>query len=165
MRTSVLGTAVAVVLVVVACDDTTAPVTSFRATLDGADEVPAVSSTGAATASITLSGTTLSYTLTITTAPGSAITVAHIHTANAGVAGPIRVNLCGTGGTVPACPAGAGTLTGTFTVASGSTAVLGTPALTFDGLVSAMRNFGAYVNVHTATNAGGEIRGQLLPAP
>ncbi len=50
--------------------------------------------------------------------------------------------------------------------------MLGTPALTFDSLVSAMRTGGAYVNVHTnaegctpgeeGCNPGGEIRGQVV---
>ena len=47
------------------------------------------------------------------------------------------------------------------------------PAITFDELLSAMRSGGAYVNVHTnaagctpgnaGCNAGGEIRGQIVP--
>jgi hypothetical protein len=49
---------------------------------------------------------------------------------------------------------------------------VGTPAITFDSLLSAMRTGGAYVNVHTnvagctpgepGCNPGGEIRGQVV---
>ena len=65
MHTSLLRTVLAVALVGLACDDTTAPATSFQATLSGGDEVPAVNSTGTATATFTISGTSISYTLTI----------------------------------------------------------------------------------------------------
>jgi hypothetical protein len=46
-----------------------------------------------------------------------------------------------------------GTITGTATVIAGG--------ITFDSLYSAMKSGGAYVNIHTATNAGGEIRGVI----
>jgi hypothetical protein len=49
---------------------------------------------------------------------------------------------------------------------------VGTPPITFDSLLSAMRTGGAYVNVHTSApsctagdpgcNPGGEIRGQVV---
>ena len=59
--------------------------------------------------------------------------------------GPVRLNLCGTGAPQPACTSGTGVLaTGT----NGTT--VGTPAITFDSLLSAMRTGGAYVNVHTS---------------
>ncbi len=160
--------AVAVVLVAAACDDTTAPATSFDATLRGDNEVPAVSSTGTATATFTITATSITYTLRVQTLPATGITAAHIHTAAAGVSGPVRVTMCG-GATAPgnqACPATAGgSVTGTWTYASGSTAVEGTPAMTFDALVSALHNVGAYANVHTSANGGGEIRGQIVVTP
>jgi len=32
-------------------------------------------------------------------------------------------------------------------------------------LLENLRNFGAYANVHTTANTGGEIRGQILGVP
>jgi hypothetical protein len=176
MRTSTLH-AVLVALVGVACSDaTSAPVATWTANLNVANEVPAPTGTStlAGTATVTIAGGgtaagTITYSITLTGTPnaGGTITAAHIHTAAAGVGGgPVRVNLCGTGSPAPACPTGAGSVASTtVTYASGSAAVLNTPAMTFDGLVTALRAYGAYVNVHTTTNTGGEIRGQLLPPP
>jgi hypothetical protein len=162
-----LHAVVAVAIVGVACsDDTTGPVTSWTASLSGAREVPAVTSGAAGTATVGVSGLSVTYTLTITTLPTSAITAAHIHaSANAGATATVRLDLCGTGATgVPACPTTAGgSVTRTVAFASGTTAMPGTPALTYDAFVSAIRNYNAYVNVHTTTNTGGEIRGQLQP--
>jgi hypothetical protein len=82
------------------------------------------------------SGATLTWKLTFSGLTGSA-TAAHIHTAKPGVAGPVVVPLCGP------CK-------------SGQT---GTAKLTKQ-VISALESGDAYVNVHTAKNAGGEIRGQ-----
>ena len=82
----------------------------------------------------------------------------HIHIAPEGENGPVRLNLCGTDDT-PGC-----STTDTGTLVSDSNAVTtGTPAITFDSLVSAIRAGNAYVNVHTTANPGGEIRGQITP--
>ena len=85
----------------------------------------------------TLSGKTLKWTLTYSKLSGPA-TAAHIHMAAKGISGPIVVPLC------PPCKSG---LTGTATL---------TPAL-----LSAFKKHLLYVNVHTAKNPNGEIRGQL----
>jgi hypothetical protein len=172
MRTSKLPAVLAVVLAGVACSDNlTAPVTSWNATISVAQEVPASTGTSTlgGTATVSISGATLSYTLTLTGTPTSTITAAHIHAQTStgaattgGVgAGVVRVNLCGAG-TAPACPAGAGSVTSTVTYASSSALVLGSPSLTLDGLATILRAYGAYINVHTTNNAGGEARGQLL---
>ena len=34
---------------------------------------------------------------------------------------------------------------------------------TIDDVIQAVANGNAYVNIHTTTNPGGEIRGQLVP--
>jgi len=186
MRTSRLLFVLAVVLAGVACSDTlSSPVTTWTANIAVVNETPAPTGTstlaGTATVSLTGGGSgvgTVTYTLTLTGAPTSTITAAHIHggTAAAGAAGTtgaVRVNLCGastittdnratTSATWPTCPAGAGT-TGsqTATWATGATSVGGT-GLTFDQLVTAMRAYNLYVNVHTTNNGGGEARGQLV---
>jgi hypothetical protein len=95
--------------------------------------------------------------------------VAHIHVAPVAENGPVRLNLCGTGAPEPDCNSG----TGTVVLATGSNGtVIGTPAMTFDELLTEIRAGRAYVNVHTSSpgctpgdpgcNAGGEIRGQVV---
>lgn len=153
-----------------ACGDDDEPsgsaATSFSATLSGANEVPAVPTTATGTATLSLSGTQLEYTVNVTDLQNAV--VAHIHIAPTGENGPVRMNLCGTGAPEPPCTSGTGVLaTGT----NGTT--VGSPSITFDSLLSAMRTGGAYVNVHTDDGQGqpntgpgdmasGEIRGQIV---
>ena len=85
----------------------------------------------------TLSGTTLKWKLTFAKLTGPA-TAAHIHMAKKGVAGAVVVPLCGP------CHSGE---TGTATVSA--------------AVMSAFKKHLLYVNVHTAKNPAGEIRGQL----
>jgi hypothetical protein len=101
-----------------------------------------------------VSGAQITYTVNVTNLSNAV--VAHIHIAPAGENGPVRLNLCGTGDPQPACTSG------TAVLATGTNGtIVGTPAITFDSLLSAMRTGGAYVNVHTSANPGGEIRGQV----
>jgi CHRD domain len=138
--------------------------TSFTATLSGASEVPPVSTTATGTATLSVSGQQITYTVNVTNLQNAL--VSHIHIAPTGENGPVRLNLCGTGAPQPDCTNGTAVLaTGT----NGTT--VGTPPITFDSLLSAMRTGGAYVNVHTSApgctagnpgcNPGGEIRGQV----
>jgi hypothetical protein len=168
-RLSVLPLALAALLPAVsACgddDDPSGAATSFTASLSGANEVPtAVVTPATGTATLTVNGQQIEYTVNVTNITNAA--VAHIHIAPTGVNGPVRLNLCGTGAPLPACTSGTGVLvTGT----NGTT--VGDPPITFDSLVSAMRTGGAYVNVHTTSpgctagqpgcNINGEIRGQV----
>ena len=85
----------------------------------------------------TLSGTTLKWKLTFAKLTGPA-TAAHIHMAAKGKPGDVVVPLC------QPCKSG---MTGTATVSS--------------ALISAFKKHLLYVNVHTAKNPNGEIRGQL----
>jgi hypothetical protein len=156
---------VAVVLAAVfACsDDTTDPntVNDFGATLNGANVKPnAVTTTATGTSTFGYSGGNITYDVDYTTLTA---TRAHIHTGGpAGPPGGIRVYLCGStaagdiAGT-PACPATAGgSITGVATAANLNTGV------TMDVVVNEMRGFGSYVNIHTAANPGGEIRGNIV---
>jgi hypothetical protein len=153
-------------LVVTACgddDDPSGLATSFSATLSGAEEVPANSSTATGTATLSLSGDQIVYTVNVTNLQNAVL--AHIHVAPVGENGPVRMNLCGTGDPQPPCVSGTGVLaTGTNGTAVG---------ITFDELVSALRSGEAYVNVHTDNGqpppnsgpgdlAAGEIRGQVV---
>jgi len=85
----------------------------------------------------TLSGASLTWRLTFSKLTGRAL-AAHVHLGRRGVAGPVAVPLCGP------CASGAH----------------GTARLTVK-VRAALRSGGAYVNVHTAKNAAGEIRGQV----
>jgi hypothetical protein len=167
-RLSVLPLALAALLPALsACGDDNNPsgaATSFTATLIGANEVPAVATNATGSATLTVNGQQIEYTVNVSNIQNAV--VAHIHIAPTGENGPVRLNLCGTGAPLPACTSGTGVLaTGT----NGTT--VGTPAISFDSLVSAMRSGGAYVNVHTTAegctagqpgcNIGGEIRGQV----
>jgi hypothetical protein len=117
----------------------TSPV-RLTAKLAARGEVPApkaaVRATGLFTAS--LSGRSLTWRLTFSRLTGRAL-AAHIHLGKAGVAGPVAVPLCGP------CASGAH---GKVTVTS--------------RVRAALLARGAYVNVHTAKNAAGEIRGQVV---
>ena len=94
---------------------------------------------GVSTATVTESGSTrtLSWKLTFRGLSGKAV-AAHIHKGKAGVAGAVIVPLCGP------CKTGQ---TGRVRVSHDTADVL--------------ERGGAYVNVHTAKNAAGEIRGQI----
>lgn len=146
-----------------------ATATNFTATLTGANEVPAVTTTATGTATLSLSGNQITYTINATNLQNAVL--GHIHLAAAGVNGPVRLNLCGTGAPQPACASG----TGTVVVATGTNGTtVGAPPITFEELLAAMRTDGAYVNVHTSAagctpgdpgcNPGGEIRGQIVAA-
>jgi len=163
----VLKVAVAGLLpMVAACgDDGPSEATSFTATLSGTNEVPAVTTPATGTATLSVSGTQITYTITATNLTNAVL--GHIHVAATGVNGPVRLDLCGTGAPVPPC---ASTGTGTGVVATGTNGT--TLGITFDELLAAMRTGGAYVNVHTSAgpgctpapgcNPGGEIRGQIV---
>jgi len=126
----------------------------LRATLGASGEVPkpkgvSRSATGGFTGGLTRKGAggTLAWRLTYKGLTGAASS-AHIHLAKPGVAGPVAVPLCGP------CRSGA----------------RGNAKLNAR-TVKALLGGGAYVNVHTARNPAGEIRGQVrkggtaLPSP
>jgi len=108
----------------------------FVTPLGGVQEVPRVATAATGTASVILNPATatIHYRMTTTLTP----TGAHIHRGIAGVAGPV---------VYPLAPLGAN--------------IDGTQAVTPTD-VAELRGGRFYVNVHTAANAGGEIRGQLL---
>ena len=144
---------------------------NFRARLIGYEEVPAVNTVaeGSFSAKANRDGTSVDYTLTFSTLQG-AVTQSHIHFAQKSVNGSIIVWLCGTAALpgpagTPTCPAGGGTVTGTFTSASvlaaTNPATQQLSAGDLESLLDAMRAGIAYVNVHSSLSPGGEIRGQI----
>ncbi len=120
---------------------------SFTYSITGNQEVPPVSTgaIGTGTASLNAAETQLTFNFTFSELSTS-LTAAHFHMANAGINGSIVRTLTGdiTGGT------GSGVWRSTDSEPL-------TPAL-----VSALKSNGIYINIHTTTHPGGEIRGQLI---
>jgi hypothetical protein len=129
------------------------PSNNFAATMNGSSEVPATTSPATGSATFTVSGTTVTYTVTFTGLTGNP-TASHIHVGSTTVAGPVVVPFKGLPG------ATAGTFTGTFTQAD--IVVGASPSVTtLDDLLTQMRAGNTYANVHSTANPGGEIRGQI----
>jgi hypothetical protein len=140
----------------------------LRASLSGAQEVPAVSSTGHGTfvAEIDSSDSSFTYALSYDDLEGT-VTQAHIHLAQAGVNGGIMIWLCGTAALpgpagTPVCLSPGGTVTG---IVNASTVVgpagQGIAPGEWEEALAALRSGIAYANVHSTRNPGGEIRGQI----
>jgi hypothetical protein len=168
-NSAILAAALAVLLPgITACgddDDPTEQGANFSATLSGGEEVPAVSTPATGTATFSVSGSQINYTVNVIGLENPV--VSHIHIAPPGENGPVRLNLCGTGAPVPDCATGDGVL-----AAGSNGTTVGSPPISFDELVAAMQAGDAYVNVHTddgqpPSNTGqgdmasGEIRGQI----
>jgi hypothetical protein len=111
-----------------------------KVTLSGDQEVPPVKTAATGSGTITI-GDDMSVKGSVTTS-GVAATAAHIHLAAAGKNGPVIVPLTKSGDNAWAVGAGA--------------------KLTEDQM-KAFKAGELYVNVHSAANPGGEIRGQLKP--
>ena len=135
----------ALLLVGVALGAAAKPKDSLKATLNVGQEVPKPTGAkpgagGLFTATLTKAADgsgTLAWKLTFRKLTGEA-TAAHIHLGKPGKAGPVAITLCGP------CTSG----------------VTGTSPATAPQVAALLKN-GAYVNVHTAANAGGEIRGKI----
>ena len=143
----------ALVAVMTSCGG--AMTTTYKTTLSGANEVPAVTTAGTGTVTATLDISTKVLTVTgsysglsgAVTAPGALASGAHIHgPAAVGVNAGVLFNLTATAGAT----AGSGTLAQTTTI-----------TLT-DAQIIEINDGKYYVNLHTAANAGGEVRGQLI---
>ena len=111
-----------------------------KVTLSGDQEVPAIKTEAKGNGTITVKDDkTVSGSVTFS---GLSPTAAHIHEAAAGKNGGVIIPLTKTGDN-------------TFTVPPG--------AKLTDAQYESYKKGDLYVNVHTAANPGGEIRGQLKP--
>jgi hypothetical protein len=147
---------------------------NVREILVGYEEVPSVSTTGNGefNARINKAGSEVQYTLHYSDLEG-AIQQSHIHIGQPGVNGGITVFLCSNLGNGPAgtqpCPAPPATISGTITAADVSPNIPATQAARnqglntgeFDEFLAALRAGALYVNVHSTTWPGGEIRSQI----
>lgn len=133
----------------------------FKVRLTGFNEVPAVSSTGRGEWTARVRGDSVDWELSYEGLEGTTTTASHIHFGQKDVNGGVSVFFCGGGGR-PACTAGSGGFRGTFTAADViGPAAQGIAPGEFAELVRAMRAGKTYVNVHSTTWPGGEIRGQV----
>ena len=157
MRTHVAVLLATCLLGLAACggsaSSSTPPVSgvAYQATLDGTQEVPAVTTTAQGTAQIVHDpdNDTIDITITATGIPLGDITGFHIHVGAPGVNGGVIVNLSGLGLT--------------FSDIGGGTLQTSGQGLAFpDGNESDLIAGNCYVNVHTTTNPPGEIRGQIV---
>jgi hypothetical protein len=107
-------------------------------TLDGASEVPAVATAATGTATVDIkSDRSVTVLVTVT---GMTATASHIHEGAAGSNGPVILPFVKTGDN-------------TFAAAEG--------AKLTDAQYESYKAGKLYINVHSAKNPGGEIRGQL----
>jgi hypothetical protein len=126
-------------LALAACAGMSSSGKSVNVRLSGADEVPPVSAGGSGSGNFTIADDgSVSGSVSTNGVQG---TMAHIHQGAKGQNGPVIVPLAKNGDTYSA-PAGA--------------------KLT-DAQMQAFKAGNLYVNVHTASNKGGEVRGQLQP--
>jgi hypothetical protein len=149
---------VAAVALIGACSDDTTGIPSnveiFQATLNGANEFPALPTATTATgfATITALGNVISWQVEVENINN--VSIGHIHFGAAGTGGGVMVNLSPT----------AGSYTAKTVIAEGSATVA-------DSVLVHMRAGDAYVNIHTSDGAlagnntpgdypAGEIRGQ-----
>ena len=126
-----------------------AATTKMHATLNGKSETPKSNSKGTGSATVTISGKSLKYTLSAKglTGPTQA---AHIHFGKPGKAGPVILPICPKACKLPK----SGTLTAkNFTKAAG--------VKNFAAAVKAMKAGNTYANIHTKKHPAGEIRGQI----
>jgi hypothetical protein len=132
--------------IVLAADD-------FSANLTGDQEVPAVTTTASGSATVNIitdsEVTEINYEVTYSGLSGP-LMAAHIHLGAAGVAGGVMLPLV-----IGPSPFSGTLKEADLTPTGGVT--------TFAQAIDAIRAGDTYINLHTAANPGGEIRGQLKP--
>lgn len=113
---------------------------TFGARLDNLQETPPNGSAARGDAFLTVNPD-MSLTYLVTTTGFVGATNAHIHSGSFGVAGPIEEPLAG-----------------------GPTTWSGTTSPLSEQQIESLQNLGLYVNLHSSTFPGGEIRGQIVPS-
>ncbi len=122
----------------------------FVASLNGAQETPAIPTQATGTASLTLSDdfSEVQYVVTYQGLSGTLSAGAHFHVAGAGRSGPVIKAIALSG-----APA-SGRITGSWKTTDASQPLTA-------ALVESLMTERIYVNFHTSANSGGEIRGQV----
>jgi CHRD domain len=129
----------------------------FTAAISGANETPIILTGAFATATVTLDTATqtVSWNIDVYNLP-SGINNAHFHVGGPGIAGPTVVNIPFTANQ-----------SNDFNLTGSATAAQLTPRAdqgirSWDDFMQALQGGQTYINIHTAVNGGGEIRGQVL---
>src|SRR5438874_4201293 len=132
---------------------------TLTAELHGANETPApginTGAFGSATVTVDMNARTVTYRVDVFNLP-SGVTASHIHVGAAGTGGPVVVNFA------PPVPASndfrfSGTVKDTEFLLRADQGIRSA-----DDMFQAILGGNSYVNVHSAVNPGGEIRGQLV---
>ena len=152
---------VAAAFAIAACGGSSTPSsTEFgSASMTAGNEVPPRTSAATGSASYTVNGSTVSYTVNFTGLSGPP-TISHIHVGTPTVSGGVVVPFSGLPTTA------SGSFTGTFTAADVRAGTAGGVTVTagdLNSLLQAFKDGNAYTNIHTTANPNGEIRGQILP--
>jgi len=134
-----------------------AQIVRLAATLSGGNETPIVltGAYGVATVTVDLGTQTVSWSIDVFNMP-SGTNNAHFHVGAPGIAGPTVVNV--------AFPAG---ISNDFNLSGSATAANLLPRTdqgirSWEDFLQALVGGQTYLNVHSAVNPGGEIRGQVL---
>ena len=113
-------------------------ITTFTATMNGANEVPANNSTATGTATLTFNNTTKIFSMTVT------------HNITVATGGHIHMGAAGTNGSV------------VFPLTNLASPISYTSVALTTAQEADLKANLYYVNLHTAAFTGGEIRGQLI---
>jgi CHRD domain len=154
MRMTIFGVMTAALLA--AAPLAQAQTMTLKAQLSGGNEVVGVSTGAHGSATVTLNRATgeITWVVDVYNLP-TGLVGAHIHVAADRTNGPVIVNFPITNG-----------ISGDFRIEGRSTTFNANAALginSADDLLFAIASGNSYVNVHSQTNPGGEIRGQLCP--
>ncbi|MBT1073204.1 CHRD domain-containing protein [Pelotalea chapellei] len=129
------------------------------AILSGANESPAVTTQASGTTSLAVGKESIDFTLNLAKLPSTKVTAVHVHYGAPGASGPVLFSLYDD-------------LDGPFATPSTGRLTFGNlqqradiGILTFTDAINAIMAGTTYVNVHTAANPSGEIRGQLVARP
>lgn len=140
LKPLMMGVVALALFTVTACGDSKPKTTTYSAELNGKNEVPPVTTDATGTAKFTLDrgSKTLSWEVTYKGLTGDAV-AAHLHGpakegANAGVAVPFTAPL--------------------------ASPIRGSAVIP-DSVIAQLDNGEIYINIHTAANPNGEIRGQV----
>lgn len=152
--------AAAAVIVMGLATPAQAQIIRFTAELSGGNETPVVL-TGAfafATVELNVATQTVSWVIDVFNLP-SGINNAHFHVGAPGIAGPTVVNIPFT-----ATQSNDFRLTGSATAANLN--VRGDQGIrSWEDFLQSLQGGQTYLNIHTAVNGGGEIRGQVVRIP
>jgi hypothetical protein len=159
---SILGLAISlsVLLTVSIVDQIHAAKYPYDAPLSGENEVPPVQTSATGEAEFTeLKNDTIKYKVQINSTGGFNASAAHIHAGKEGENGEVVIDLLGTPTSKDKVTTYGMIFRGNLTDAGLKGPMQGK---TLDDLIAAMDSGDTYVNVHTAANPNGEIRGQIV---